>query len=180
MNWINVKDRLPEKSGHYLVYVLDTAPTEIDGETFSTSAVYCMEYDADQKIFIDGDWYYNAALERPMYHYTTLTHWMPLPEPPQTDRFSQLRSRLFKMIAKELAEDPHCKNYEGCLEVLAEYPTYFEDNTAESSPNFYRIGLHCYVVGATRHYNFDGETMKDCLDQFEMWLDDNSNESEES
>lgn len=86
------------------------------------------------------------------------------------DRFHALRSRLFGMIKQALAEDPCCKNYEGCLEVLGEYPTYFDDNLAEQPPDFYRIRLHCYVIGPSRHYDFVGKTFTECLDKFEAFL----------
>ena len=82
-------------------------------------------------------------------------------------RFIALRCRLFKLIHKELERDPYCKSYEGCLEVLAEYPNYFEDEEAESGPTFYCITLHCYVLGPARHYEFKGKTMGEALNKLD-------------
>ena len=87
------------------------------------------------------------------------------------ERFRQLRKRLFGMIKKELEEDPCCKSYEGCLEVTAEYPNYFEDEEATGLPCYYQITLHCYVIGNARHYDFHGDTFDNCLDQLERFLD---------
>lgn len=56
--WISVKDRLPEVAGWYLVF-------------YNESAM--------QVAFFKGKtWPFNN-------HYHTITHWMPLPEPPKMD-----------------------------------------------------------------------------------------------
>ena len=82
-------------------------------------------------------------------------------------RFIALRRRLFRMIRQELERDDHCKSYEGCLEVMTEYPNYFEDNEAEMGPSYVKITLHCYVLGPHRHYDFEGKTMGEALDKLE-------------
>jgi len=58
--WVSIKDRLPEKPGHYLVF------RDCDGiyiEFFSPVKGFWYDEDAD---IIGGQ-----------------THWMPLPEPPE-------------------------------------------------------------------------------------------------
>ena len=85
-------------------------------------------------------------------------------------RFIALRCRLFKMIHQELKRDPCCKSYEGSLEINVTYPDYFEDEEAESGPDYCYITLHCYVLGPTRHYDFKGKTMKEALDKMDEAL----------
>jgi len=65
MNWISVKDRLPEKCGMYLL---------ADG-----NRVYG-DYVRKQEIFMrDGKAYYEIVKDKGK----SFTHWMPLPEPPE-------------------------------------------------------------------------------------------------
>ena len=85
-------------------------------------------------------------------------------------RFLAIRSRLFNLIQRSLEEDPFGKSYDGCLEVMAEYPNYYEDEYAESGPTYYCITLHCYVLGPHRHYEFTGKTMKDALDKLDKTI----------
>lgn len=94
------------------------------------------------------------------------------------ERFRKLRGKLFSMIEKQLEDDPCCKSYEGALEVMCEYPNYFEDKNAESLPLVYRITLHCYVLGPARHYDFVGDTMSRALDKFESALNEWAEEGE--
>lgn len=61
--WISVKDRLPGKNGDYLTYTCDG----IVWPYFFTSS--------------SGVW--EDALG---YSTDTVTHWMPLPEPPKTEK----------------------------------------------------------------------------------------------
>lgn len=68
-------------------------------------------------------------------------------------------------IRKQIAEDPCCKSYEGTWELLFSYPSYFEDETATATPDFYRITLHCYVLGPGRHYNWVGESWEEALEK---------------
>ena len=60
MNWISVKDRLPEENERAIVF----APTNINAP-------------------IDGDRFINSRWVR--YGYK-VTHWMPIPEPPEEKR----------------------------------------------------------------------------------------------
>ncbi len=61
--WVDVKDRLPENSGHYVIY----EEVSGDGSVFSC-------YLSDQ-----GKWWYNDQICYP-------THWRKLPQPPQTKK----------------------------------------------------------------------------------------------
>ena len=86
MEWISVKDRLPEYPGHYLVctsinywhggcmdinenhkHYPNGTPVGYDGTTMSVLDCY---YD------VTGHW--NRVCD------SHVTHWMPLPEPPET------------------------------------------------------------------------------------------------
>ena len=61
MDWINVKDRLPEENGSYLTY---------RGEGYSAGPRI------DRKRFTNGVWSRKRCEGK-------ITHWMPLPEPPE-------------------------------------------------------------------------------------------------
>jgi hypothetical protein len=59
IEWIDVKDRLPEKENEYLVFGINVTTLN----------------------FIEGEWYsdvFNAIIDKKL-----ITHWMPLPEPPK-------------------------------------------------------------------------------------------------
>ena len=62
--WISVKDRLPEKNGRYLVY--------------ENGVVYSAEYEKNRP---DSEWTddYEGYLDM------MVSHWMPLPEPPEEE-----------------------------------------------------------------------------------------------
>lgn len=76
--WINVKDRLPDKNGRYLcfdgmymhIYRFATNFSELDQYDFDgiTGSGFC-EY--------DREWGYTEISD--------VTHWMPLPEAPKGD-----------------------------------------------------------------------------------------------
>lgn len=90
-------------------------------------------------------------------------------------RFLALRRKVMTGIKKALEIDPGCKSYEGCMELLIEYPNYFELNESEEdTPNWYEICLHCYVLGPARHYEWRGRTLDEALDAAEkeisMWI----------
>lgn len=74
-----------------------------------------------------------------------------------------LRKQVADYICEYLKEDCGHKSYEGTWEVLMSYPNYFQDNTATASPNFYRVALHCYILGPARYYDWDGETLQEAL-----------------
>ena len=74
---------------------------------------------------------------------------------------------MFSAIDEALEEDGHCKSYEGCFEIIVNYPNYFEDETAESGPDGYIIRLHCYVIGQSMHYDWMGDTFSEALTKAE-------------
>ena len=78
-------------------------------------------------------------------------------------------------VKKALEIDPCCKPYEGSMELLIEFPDYFElDRSEADAPNWYVIKLHCYVLGPARHYEWRGRTLDEALDAAEekisMWI----------
>ena len=78
--WISVKDRLPEKDGNYLCYLECGAVCEAtfdstiasEGEEFPFGE-WVAVYNSDTLGFTDSYW----------EEYDAITHWTPLPEPPQ-------------------------------------------------------------------------------------------------
>ena len=62
--WISVKDRLPEKSGDYLVTTYNGSRT-------------CLPYSSKNRAFNSFDGNTDHGLD------IQCTHWMPLPEPPK-------------------------------------------------------------------------------------------------
>lgn len=66
--WIDVNERLPDKEGYYLVFIVDNF-----GETRS-EVMYLCKYATS----------FNWAEHVSSYwkYHNTITHWMPLPEPP--------------------------------------------------------------------------------------------------
>lgn len=64
MGWISVKDILPEKSGHYLVYIQG-------GDVYN---IRLARYRAEKNKWGTAEAY---------SYFEGVTHWMPLPEPPK-------------------------------------------------------------------------------------------------
>jgi len=73
------------------------------------------------------------------------------------NRFLALREDLFKAIAHSLKHENHCKQYEGRMSM--QWPHYFNDE--------YSIFLDCYVVGPSRHYEWNGKDFTEALDKAE-------------
>lgn len=65
MNWISVKDRLPENYISVLGYIPELFPFSQLKECF---------------IGPDGEWHYAGDYSADTAY---ITHWMPLPEPPE-------------------------------------------------------------------------------------------------
>lgn len=86
----------------------------------------------------------------------------------QKDRFARLRKMVAQEIDRQLAIDSYCKSYEGTWELTICFPNYFEDETATANPDFYQIGLHCYVIGPGRHYDWSGKSWDECLTKAEL------------
>ena len=87
------------------------------------------------------------------------------------ERFKRLRKVVMKAIREQLADDPCCKSYEGTFEWTVCYPNYFDDDTGDSGACFFKLVLHCYVIGPGRHYEWTGKTMDEALDQAEKDID---------
>jgi hypothetical protein len=70
MEWVNVKDRLPEDSQNIIFYLS------------SANDVMSGYYDALLKEFtiLNGEWGWSTA---------DISHWMPLPEPPEDETNSE-------------------------------------------------------------------------------------------
>lgn len=87
--------------------------------------------------------------------------------------FARLRKQVADYISWYLEEDCGHKSYEGTWEVLVSYPNYFEDDSATAPPDFYRVTLHCYIIGPHRHYDWDGKTfgeaLKKCQRDIDRW-----------
>lgn len=85
----------------------------------------------------------------------------------QYERLSSLRAKVADAIRRELEIDGYCKSYEGTWELMISFPNYFDDYLGTAKPDFYRITLHCYVLGPGRHYDWDGNSWDVCLDRCE-------------
>ena len=80
--WISVKDRVPEQTGLYNVYLQEATSWVEQG--MEASYVTTMWFDKKQMLWVDGDDSYNAVLSavntNEIHH---VTHWCELPEPPK-------------------------------------------------------------------------------------------------
>lgn len=83
MEWISVKDRVPERSGHYLVLTrinywrggsLDKNP-----DCYGTAKGYGNTTMSVLDCFYDGTGNWNRVCN------SHVTHWMPLPAPPKEE-----------------------------------------------------------------------------------------------
>ena len=90
----------------------------------------------------------------------------------QMNRFNRLRKTVANAIEEYLKDDCGHKSYEGTWELLVSYPSYFEDETATAKPDYYRITLHCYVIGPSRHYDWSGKSWDECLNKCELDIDE--------
>lgn len=70
MEWISVKDRLPEKYISVLI-------TDVNGITADDREPEKAHLDKD------GKWYWVNIFKYSEYKEIEVTHWMPLPEPPK-------------------------------------------------------------------------------------------------
>jgi hypothetical protein len=67
-NWINVKKRLPEKDGYYLVFYGR-------GDSIVRDERQIMMFHSDDKVWVD--------MTSSTYNSRYVTHWMELPEKPK-------------------------------------------------------------------------------------------------
>lgn len=80
-------------------------------------------------------------------------------DPAEWDRFLALREELFAAIKASLADDGHCKSYEGHFRVTHSLKNYFEEQGDELQPGDWRWRIHldCYLFGPRRHYTWVGD-----------------------
>lgn len=81
-------------------------------------------------------------------------------------RFARLVDTLDRYIRESLAEDGHCKPYEGSWRL--NMPSYFERTTAPDTPwlwvrDGWSIELDCYLIGPHRHYEWNAPTLSEAL-----------------
>ena len=69
MEWISVKERLPEEETSVLVWA----------EWADDPGGYSCEL----AMLCDGNWYNNGVIAGELHYKLTVTHWMPLPAPPK-------------------------------------------------------------------------------------------------
>lgn len=84
--WINVKDRLPSKDGEYLVaYKLNTTPPRWVFEVylFALDLYSADKFDFSRKKYKGKSGFYFYDSEYGYCEDSTITYWMPLPEPPE-------------------------------------------------------------------------------------------------
>ena len=75
--WISVKDRLPEEDENYIVTACDEGCSAGEGIWYSTVVVVAEYY--------KGSWtWYDGGSEYSLEG--IVTHWMPLPEPPEMEK----------------------------------------------------------------------------------------------
>lgn len=74
--WVSVKERLPKKYGRYLILLEngDIFDAEFEVDCNNTFGLWRAEYDPDKFGFLGSEW----------DEIKSVTHWMPLPEPPST------------------------------------------------------------------------------------------------
>lgn len=78
--WIPVTERLPEKSGTYIVCCDDSGCPYGEGIWYRPGVVVCAEADVGTNGGICWDWYEGSTI----YDLDGIvTHWMPLPEAPK-------------------------------------------------------------------------------------------------
>ena len=92
MDWISVKDRLPERSDQWKCYIIavlyDHYPTstyDVCDAPWSEEKVDPAQYDSEQKIWhLPWDECLNALIdeENAPSNGALVTHWMPMPEGP--------------------------------------------------------------------------------------------------
>ncbi len=82
LNWISVKDRLPEKNGQYLVVKVYFGFKRIAVVNFATNLYAIDKYD-----FHDAQrpGWYDMDDEAGYYEWTGITHWAELPELPEDE-----------------------------------------------------------------------------------------------
>ena len=83
-NWISVKKKLPEKPGQYLTVSNSFAGPKLIKTLMFVKDLRGMDPYALERTSQPG--WYEWDSEYGYYEYDTVTHWMPLPEPPKEDK----------------------------------------------------------------------------------------------
>ena len=79
MQWISVKDRMPEHNGKYLTF---SNQGGMDATDFALNLYKVDQYDFEDKK--RAGWY-ELDNEYGYFEIHDVTHWMPLPEPPKEE-----------------------------------------------------------------------------------------------
>lgn len=89
--------------------------------------------------------------------------------------FPELRKKLAACL-QELLKDGYGKSYEGTWEIVRRYRNVYDDEGGELPPIAYSIKLDCYLIGPTRHYEWNGKTLDEafgkCKRDVEQWIDE--------
>lgn len=95
MDWISVKDRLPERDGESIyvecIVTIWHYRTDILGESYERCCTTIAQFDTTQKIWSIGiddiSMHLNAliGLDDLSSDSSYISHWMPLPEPPKEE-----------------------------------------------------------------------------------------------
>ena len=80
-------------------------------------------------------------------------------------RFNRLRWKVNETIRKWWSRGEPGKTYEGEWEVTCSYDGADAGDTLH--PTYWKIVLHCYLIGPNRHYSWDGRTFADALKKCE-------------
>lgn len=82
-------------------------------------------------------------------------------------QLKNLRNKVFNQIEICLAEDSHCKNYEGQFSIVI--PSYFEDQ--DDCFDKWALNLDLYAFGPNRHYSWEGKDLSECIFKAEEDID---------
>ena len=118
MEWISVKDRLPETDGYYLC-VWDEI---IDIFEFAKDL-----YKVDKYVFFDKkgqSGFYSCDRDWGLIFEDDVTHWMPLPELPKGMAIMTCKDCVHYIICKDgsphikQTEDKHCRHFKNKADVV--------------------------------------------------------------
>ncbi len=68
------------------------------------------------------------------------------------NRFTEFQKLVRRGVEEALAQDGHCKHYEGRITLTVEVPPYAEAYTGAHT--HWTMRLDCYVLGPARHYTW--------------------------